>query len=261
MRSQLAALVAVVVAVVPIGLGAGSASGAPAESEQVTASVVSTRTNPDGTVTQTTYTPAAGVSPADVAKNLTARGVPGVALVNGTGDVSAQVAACSYGVARTWPTGTTCFSRWSYNGWARPQMYFRDRSNSLWPVGRAVTKWNETSGIDSHYRAFDAGCPSTTVHCVIVYNAAYGKAGEWDGVVGKTVRSLNAAQTYTTGAYIALNESYGGTEAQRWNTACHEIGHVLGLDHGTSTASCMYYSRTSQRYPHANDFTLLERYY
>ncbi|WP_146231640.1 matrixin family metalloprotease [Lentzea atacamensis] len=261
MRNRLAALVVVIGAVVPIGLGVGTAGAAPGESEQVTASVMSTQRNADGTVTQTTYTPAEGVRPADLARKLTANGVQGVALVNGAGDVSAQVAACSYGTARTWPTGTTCFSRWSYNGWARPQMYFRDRSNSLWPVGRAVTKWNETSGIDSHYRTFSAGCPSSTVHCVIVYNAAYGKTGEWDGVVGMTKRTLNAAQTYTTGAYIALNESYGGTEAQRWNTACHEIGHVLGLDHNTSTASCMYYARTSQRYPNANDFTLLETYY
>jgi hypothetical protein len=87
-------------------------------------------------------------------------------------------------------------ARWSYNGWARPQMYFRDRSNHLWPVGRAVTKWNETSGIDSHYRDFSAGCPSSTVHCVMVDNASYGKAGMWAGVVGTTVRMLNAAQTF-----------------------------------------------------------------
>ena len=223
--------------------------------------VRSLQRNPDGTFTETIYTPAQGVKVADVARSLTAHGVPGVKVIDGTDSVGTAVAACSYGTARTWPTGTTCFARWSYNGWARPQMYFRDRSNDLWPVGRAVTKWNETSGIDSHYRDFSAGCPSSTVHCIIVYNASYGKAGEWAGVVGKTVRALNAAQTYYTGAYIALNESYGGTEAERWNTACHEIGHVLGLGHNTSTSSCLYASRTSQRYPHSYDFTLLEVYY
>jgi len=30
--------------------------------------------------------------------------------------VSVSVAACGYGTARTWPTGATCFARWSYNG-------------------------------------------------------------------------------------------------------------------------------------------------
>lgn len=215
--------------------------------------VRSVQHNVDGTVTERVYTPAPGVSPDELAKRLTASGTKGVSV----GDVSVSVAACSYGTARTWPTSATCFARWSYNGYGRPQMYFRDRSNDLWPVGRAVTKWNETSGIDSYYRDFSTGCPNSTVHCVIVYNAYYGATG-W---VGQTVRTLNAAQTYYASAYIALNETYGGTQAQRWNTACHEIGHVLGLDHNVSTSSCLYYSRTSQLYPNGDDFTLLERYY
>jgi hypothetical protein len=223
--------------------------------------VVSRHRAPDGTVIETSYTPAPGVTPAELARGLAARGVRGVTVLSGAGDVNATVAACSYGTARTWPTTTTCFARWSYNGHTRPQMYFRDRSNDLWPVGRAVAKWNETSGIDSWYRDFDLGCPSTTVHCVTVYNAAYGTAGEWAGVVGKTVRALNSAETYYTGAYIALNESYGGTTYERWNTACKTIGSVLGLGANISTGSCLYYARTSQIYPHSDDFTLLERYY
>ncbi|HCT75936.1 MAG TPA: hypothetical protein DGT23_04955 [Micromonosporaceae bacterium] len=270
MRQRLFALSAAAMVIAAAATGGSPASAQTAPTDQIThsaaspgqdltGSVTSLRQNPDGTFSETSYTPRAGVTPAELARKLTANGVPGVRVTGGTTTMAA--AACSYGTARTWPTETTCFARWSYNGWARPQMYFRDRSNSLWPVGRAVTKWNETSGIDSHYRTFSAGCPSTTVHCVIVYNAAYGKTGEWEDVVGLTRRYLNAQQTYYTGAYIALNESYGGTEYQRWNTACHEIGHVLGLGHNTSTTSCVYTYRTTQRYPNGDDFNLLERYY
>lgn len=218
--------------------------------------VISVQRNADGTVTETTYTPAPGVSSTELASRLKSRGVAGVT-VGKSASVAAAVAACTNGTARTWPTANACFARWTYNGHTRPQMVFRDRSNDLWPVGRAVTQWNDVSGIDSLYRDFSTGCPSSTVHCVIIYNASYGDTG-W---VGQTTRTLNAAQTYYTGAYIALNESYGGTEAQRWNTACHEIGHVLGLGHNTSTSSCLYASRTSQRYPLTNDKTLVERYY
>ncbi|MGH3715658.1 MAG: hypothetical protein ACRDT4_19685 [Micromonosporaceae bacterium] len=272
MRSRLtvlaAALFVVVSGVVGVspshgGTADGQVAGSdkPAGAQPERAAVMSRVKNADGTVSETIYTLAAGADPAEVARNLRSHGVPGVAVVTDDASPAALKPPCTYGISRTWPTETVCFARWSYNGYGRPQMYFRDRSNDLWPVGRAVSKWNEVSGIDSWYRDFSTGCPGNGVHCVIIYNAYYGTTGQWYNVVGVTHRALNAAQTYYTGAYIALNESYGGTEAQRWNTACHEIGHVLGLWEEYSTATCMYYARTSQRYPHDNDFTLLERFY
>lgn len=270
MRSQRAVLAAALLVVVSGVVGGSPAYGDTGPDQVVGApaggqpgsSVVSRVYNSDSTVDETIYSLAEGANPTEVAKNLTANGVPGVMVTNGARAAGTLAAPCTYGISSTWPTPTTCFARWSYNGHTRPQLYFRDRSNDLWPVGRAVTKWNETSGIDSHYLDFSAGCPSSTVHCVIIYNAYYGKTGEWFEVVGTTRRTLNAANTYYSGAYIALNESYGGSEAQRWNTACHEIGHVLGLDDGyASSASCMYWARTTQKYPHSNDFTLLERFY
>jgi Metallo-peptidase family M12 len=232
---------------------APDAGAAPARGQD--AVVTSVQKNANGTITETTYAPAPGVMPDELATRLRARGIPNVTVTYAS-EVSTLAAACSYGTARTWPSSATCFARWSYNNYARPQIYFIDHSGAEWPVGRSVTKWNETSGIDSVYRTASSGCPGGGIHCVHVYSGNYG-----DGWTGQTTRTLNDAQTYYESAVVQLNTYYSGTEAQRWNTSCHELGHVLGLGHNTSTTSCVYAYRTSQKYPNSDDFTLLERYY
>jgi predicted Zn-dependent protease len=93
---------------------------------------------------------------------------------------------------------------------------------------------------------------------VNVYSGDYGATG-W---VGLTQMVFNSAQTYFTKASVSLNDHYGGnTEALHWNPACHELGHVLGLGHNVSTASCMYYRQSGNKYPTSEDRGLLERYY
>jgi predicted Zn-dependent protease len=93
---------------------------------------------------------------------------------------------------------------------------------------------------------------------VNVYSGNYGNNG-W---VGLTARTLNPAQTYYASASVKLNDYYGGaTEALHWNPACHELGHVLGLGHNASSASCMYYMQSSNKYPTSDDRNLLQRYY
>jgi hypothetical protein len=248
-------ITATVAAVLATGLAPGRAMAEVTAADQA-ASVTSTVYNADGTITETVYTPAPGVTSADLAQNLKASGVANLAVKN-EGDVTALAASCSLGTARTWASSATCFVRWSYNGAVRPIIDFVDHSGASWPVGRAVTKWNETSGIDSIYRPASSGCDGAPTHCVNVYSKNYGATG-WTGL---TSRTLYAAQTYYTNATTELNDYYGGTETQKWNTACHELGHVLGLDHNISTTSCLYYARISTKYPNADDFNLLERYY
>lgn len=254
------AVLAAALASVGIALSGGSAQASDARSVDHAehSDVVGEVRHPDGTVTQTLVTPAPGVDPAALAVALTKeRGaryrVAGAESLAPTREVSLAVASCSYGSARTWASSTTCFVRWTYQGHTRPQMHFRDSSSAAWPVGRAVSRWNQVSGIDSIWRT--TACPSN-VHCIPVRSGNYGA-----GWTGQTSRTLNSAATYATAASVKLNTYYSGTEAQRWNTACHETGHVLGLDHNVSTASCMYSSRTSQRYPTTQDEILLERYY
>jgi hypothetical protein len=214
------------------------------------AMVTSTVQNADGTITETIYDPAPGVTPTQLAQNLRASGL---------GNVTVQDAACTNGSAVTWPSDATCFVRWSYNGAVRPIINFVDHSSSAWPVGRAVTVWNKTSGIDSIYRTATTGCDGAPVHCVHVYSADYGA----NGSQAETNRTFNAAHTYYASATVKLNNHYSGSETTNWSTACHELGHVLGLGHNTSTSSCTYYMGVSNRskYPLGNDYDLLERYY
>jgi hypothetical protein len=239
----------VVVGLGPVGAYADEPTVVTGSGAEVTSTVV----NADGTITETIYTPAPGVSAAELALTLQASGV--AATVND--DLSATAAACAHGTARTWPSGATCFVRWSYNGAVRPIIDFVDQSGASWPVGRAVTNWNQTSGIDSIYRTSSAGCDGAPAHCVHIYSYNYGAVG-W---TGSTSRTLNAAGTYYTQAVAELNDYYGGTTAEKWNTACHEMGHILGLHHNTSTSSCLYYARTSHETPNADDYNLLESYY
>ncbi|WP_157631750.1 matrixin family metalloprotease [Catelliglobosispora koreensis] len=230
-----------------------------AAAADVSATVVSYEEAADGTVTATIYTPAAGVTPDALAQSLTSSGVPNVS-VKRQGDFSTMaVAPCSLGIARTWPSGTTCFVRWSYNGAVRPIINFVDHSSARWPVGRAVTEWNKTSGIDSIYRTASAGCDGAPVHCVHVYSGNYGNNG-WMGITRVT---YNSAQTYFATAKVELNNYYGGSLNTDWATACHELGHVLGLGHNNSLGSCMYKEdhASVSKYPHADDRKLLERYY
>jgi hypothetical protein len=243
-----------VVAVVAAGLAPVQATAAP---DTTNAHVRTVSVNPDGTVTETLYHPAPGFTAAQLASSLRVRGVANVSVSEDSESAdAAAVAPCSLGTARTWPSTATCFVRWSYNGAVRPIINFVDHSGAAWPVGRAVTKWNETSGIDSIYRSASSGCDGAPVHCVHVYSGNYGS-----GWVGLTSRTFNSARTYYSTAKVQLNDYYRGTESENWMAACHELGHVLGLDHNLSSGGCMYGSQTSNKYPTANDFGLLERYY
>ena len=218
--------------------------------------VVSVDADADGSATETTYTPAPGVTLSALVQRLKAGGVPN-AVITQPADVSAQAAACSLGVARSWPSPQTCFVKWPKDGAARPVIDFVDHTGDDWPLGRAITEWNTVSGIDSIRRTASAGCDGGSAHCVSVTSKNYGDTG-W---VGLTSRTTSAAGTVYKSASVKLNDYYGGGETDKWNSACHELGHVLGLGHSPSTSSCMYYRRTSHKYPAADDKKLLERYY
>ena len=71
-------------------------------------SVITRVTNPDGTVTETIYTPALGVSPAQLAALLNGRGIAAKVEKEAA---AAAVAPCGYGTANAWANDTTCFVR------------------------------------------------------------------------------------------------------------------------------------------------------
>jgi hypothetical protein len=248
---------AILVGTTAFAAGGGTPASAADAEVYIGASVVSVEENADGSVTETAYTPAEDVDVLDLASALRERGVTHVS-IRTAAEVTPSVAACANGSARTWPSPSACFVKWAKSGAARPVIDFVDHASSRWPVGRAVTEWNRTSGIDSIYRPASAGCDGSPAHCVQVTSGNYGNVG-W---VGQTSRTTNAAQTYFTHANVKFNDYYASSAlSNQWNSACHELGHVLGLGHNTSSGSCMYYRQSSQRYPSNQDVALLERYY
>jgi len=145
---------------------------------------------------------------------------------------------------------------WAHNGLARSQIYFVDHTGAKWPVATVTYKWNEAHGVDSYY---ETGCPSTQLHCVRVYeiNANNG----WYGATFFT--GWNSANHNTEGVKVQLNNYTVKTATQARKTTCHELGHVLGLDHRASNASCMTQGAAPpiSMYPDAHDFAELQTIY
>ncbi|MFC0625395.1 hypothetical protein [Kribbella deserti] len=206
----------------------------------------------DGKTTVSIYDPAKSVTPDQLRDKLRRSGVDGV-LSKGQQPPKAQpgqrtaLACQSYGTARQW-----CDHQWSYGGYNDPQVYFLDHTSSAWPVSASVTEWNKAVGIDSFYRYYTLGCPSG-VHCVDVYNGAYGTTG-WYGLT-----------TWTPGTQgpvtVKLNDSYTLTAAEHRTIACHELGHALSLNHNTATSSCLFSGTYVSLVPNADDYKILPLIY
>ena len=255
MRSVLRLLAAAVVtaaALLAVPSWASAASSPTPAATTVDGDVYAAVSEPDGTTSVTVYRPAPGVTSDKLRSHLSAAGVAGV---QSPSTAPQTGLACSYGSART----LTCQpDLWARNGYGHPPVYFLDHTSAAWPITNVVPEWNLAHGVDSWYRWFTNGCPGGGRHCVNVYNRNYGSTG-WTGL---THFRATSSQYFVDGSvYSELNDYYGGTAAEHRNTACHELGHTLGLGHATSTSSCMYYVRTSQQLPSSADFHLLHQIY
>lgn len=202
------------------------------------------------------FSPPSGVSPAALAAALEAAGARPAASV---------AAGCSY--ARLGSARTLCpVLRWSRGGYARPRVYFVDHTGWQWPVSTATGGWNGAPGIDSYY--LSGGCPAGG-HCVDVWSADYGNtcwqgASSWsyDGngffLDGSVAIWLNEYNGRGTCGGRTIN--YAKNSAGYLQDVCHEQGHTLGLDHNSSTGSCLYadiINASQSRYPGTADLNLL----
>ncbi|TDD60957.1 matrixin family metalloprotease [Kribbella antibiotica] len=225
-----ASLFAVAVAISPWGVAAGAApvaDKAPAAAPTVADDeVVVIERNALGAVTSMTrYEPAGSAE--KLRAELRAKGVQGVVPAGQTMGPSG-VLACSpiVGTAGAW-----CSHAWAYNQFNDPQVYFLDHTPAGYPVTAAVNDWNQALGIDSYYRWYTEGCPGGGRHCVHVY--AVNSAESWYGL------TRWAANAPSGPASVELNTRLLTNTTQRAKTTCHELGHALGLDHNSSTNSCL----------------------
>jgi Matrixin len=241
-------------------IGATIANGSGASTP---ATVTAVTTGGNGVTTVTLYTPAAGVSAQQLYQKLRARGVPGLQqphAADSTGpgvrsvSPAAGVGLCGYGTS----TAIACPpAHWARNGYAHPQVYFIDNTSSAWPVAAAVPPWNQAHGVDSLYRF--ATCPAAAgIHCVTTTNGNFGDTG-WDG---QTNMQIDANHNFVDGMSIQFNDYYQETASEHRTVTCHELGHALGLDHNSSTNSCMFAGGApSATTPAADDYTLLADIY
>ena len=131
-----------------------------------------------------------------------------------------------------------------------------------WPIDSATQTWD--NGLDSNrinltYRWWDC---ASAIGCIMIWENPNLGAGYY----GATQPQYDGSGNYR-GANIQLNTAVATTGNQRLKTACHEIGHALGLnDHPGQSAgfrgSCMVQgsadgSNPVVTYPDWHDFEVV----
>ncbi|WP_203908077.1 zinc-dependent metalloprotease [Rhizocola hellebori] len=155
-------------------------------------------------------------------------------------------------------------NRFRWLGW-HPTIFVVDYSGANWPVYEAAVVWNQSTVLNVGYRGpYWSGCYDGH-YCLSVYSDDYEKkcgVAEPNTWVGCTHMVTNGDIYYDWGT-IELDDSNSASYHLNQGTACHEIGHGLGLDHNLFTSSCVYYQRLPDRsiYPANGDFLMLESIY
>lgn len=146
---------------------------------------------------------------------------------------------------------------WARSGTALTQVYWIDYTGARWPVGRSVTKWNESSRVKSYYKtSWTSSCSSDKENCVRVddYDVA-------DGNYGYAELDWDADGHFIEGRVkVMLNNRYKLSAADDRHTVCQELGHALGLDHQYAT-TCMNDRASEMMYPNSHDYTQLASVY
>ncbi|QFZ19726.1 matrixin family metalloprotease [Saccharothrix syringae] len=208
----------------------------------------------DGTSETTLYAPAPGITDQQLFDRLKEQGVTGLVDPRAEGVTALDDGACAWWTATT----LTCPRvEWARNGHAHPQIYFVDHTSAAWPVDAAVSTWNQAQGVDSWYRW--ATCPNVGgAHCVNVTNGDFGATG-WST---QTTWQDNGTFFIDGSVRSEFNDYYPRSANAHRKTACHELGHALGLSHNTNESSCLFHANNDiAPLPDGNDFALLADLY
>jgi hypothetical protein len=171
------------------------------------------------------------VGSASAANAASAGGAASGASASGASASTSSASASSSSTAR--PT----VHSWRGMSWpaaaagSRRSVEFVDHTGWSWPVHAAARNWS--GGSDVGYVPVSQCTPGAP--CVQVHEGYYGATG-WNG---ETLASPGLMNTFASPVTVQLNDSYAGTYSQHLGTACHELGHALGLDHASRQSSCM----------------------
>jgi hypothetical protein len=215
--------------------------------------------NPDGTTSVDIYTPALGVTSAELYRQLQHSGKAGLVDPSAAAGRSSLQTDCSiegaYALNRLCGLARYHWARLGSD--PRPVVWFQDFTGSAWPVSSSVITWNASAVIDSRYQSPGHNCPG---NCVVLSNANYGPVN-W---VGRTSWRVQGT-LITSGTYIQFNDYCGPgyTCGAAWHrqAVCHEMGHALGLDHNVNASSCLYYQMSGATIPASGDWKMLESIY
>jgi len=120
-------------------------------------------------------------------------------------------------------------------------------------VKLAAAEWARSSRIRI---GFVTRCPSR-FYCVKVYDGRWNKP-----MAGWATLNADPRTNYAWYGTLHLNNRYLTSSATRRKTACHELGHVVGLDHRRSGRTCMRDGfGTMYGHPDATDYTNLRKIY
>jgi hypothetical protein len=146
--------------------------------------------------------------------------------------------------------------RW-YRGSASEATIYLEKtrvgSTNWWYVKQAGAEWAKSSRIKI---VFVTRCPSK-LYCVKVYDGRWSKP-----MAGWTLLNADPRTNYAWYGSVHLNTRYLTSSAARRKTACHELGHAVGLDHRGSGRTCMRDGfGTMYGHPDSTDYVNLRKIY
>lgn len=155
--------------------------------------------------------------------------------------------------------------------WPRRTIWIENHARSIWQIQLTPAIWRLGTGLHINYGTCHAGYP-----CIKVYSGNYGSGmprsrdfpnglncgTSWVGCTGWWFKNSRLSTVN-----IFMNDRFSWYPwSQRVQTACHEMGHALGLwkawEYTVRDDSCMYYIATgNNRWPNAYDQATLDRMY
>jgi hypothetical protein len=111
-------------------------------------------------------------------------------------------------------------------------IYVEDHTGYRWPVHEATLDWDYGTVASVRY-----GACRGNYGCIKVYEGNYGRNGQ------AAVTSWAWSGNYFVGpVIIRFNDAYAFSAHAYRQTACHELGHGVGITFHGPTSTCLYYA-------------------